>query len=241
MRLATWNCRGKSATNIAHLLDLDVDVAVVCEAQAPVWTTAPNGRVLSGQNRRVQPGYWHEVVVLACSPWSVTLHEAAESAPAWTLPVRVDGPTPFILVGIHTFQATGIPNYEKQIDLVVDWMAEVGDPGPSVVAGDFNSPIETSQKRYDAVAGRLQQRGLLDVYRASRVQAPAHLTEEPTYYRCQQGSVQGFHIDHVWVPAEWAEGAEVRIGDFDTWVASGRSDHVPVVADVRDRRLPGTA
>jgi hypothetical protein len=34
------------------------------------------------------------------------------------------------------------------------------------------------------------------------------------------------------LPARWADDANVEVGDFDTWVASGRSDHVPVVVDV---------
>ncbi|KGH45684.1 hypothetical protein IN07_16515 [Modestobacter caceresii] len=30
---------------------------------------------------------------------------------------------------------------------------------------------------------------------------------------------QPFHIDHVFAPSAWADGAAVESGDFDTWVA----------------------
>jgi len=35
VKLSTWNCCGKFDENLPHLLALDVDVAVVCEARTP--------------------------------------------------------------------------------------------------------------------------------------------------------------------------------------------------------------
>jgi hypothetical protein len=103
VKLATWNCCGKFDTNLLHLLGLDVDVAVLCEAKAPSqWPITSEGRLVTGLSQRVWAESPKELAVVACAPWTLTLHEAAETAPAWMLPVRVIGPTSFTLVGLWT-------------------------------------------------------------------------------------------------------------------------------------------
>lgn len=43
---------------------------------------------------------------------------------------------------------------------------------------------------------------------------------------------QPFHIDHVFVPHEWSSQLSLTVGGYDQWIASRRSDHVPLVVDV---------
>ncbi len=233
MKLATWNCCGKFETNLPHLLDLGVDVAVVCETSATShWPTTSDGRKVTGLSRRVWPDRWKELAVVACAPWTASVHEAAETAPAWTLPVRISGPTPFVVVGLWPVVFPGTLSYVAQIEAAIDWIAEFAE-GPVVLAGDFNAPIATSQRRYDRAEDRLRDLGLLDVYRVCRGLEPGEPPTEATYYQHRRQE-HPFHIDHVMVPAEWAADAKVEIGDFETWVASGRSDHVPVIAELPD-------
>ncbi|SET21747.1 endonuclease/exonuclease/phosphatase family protein [Geodermatophilus poikilotrophus] len=240
MKLATWNCLGKLDTKLPHLLDVGVDVAVLCEAKTPASWPTPDGRGVTGLSRPVQGGGGKELVVVACEPWAVTPHAAADAAPHWTLPVRVNGPMSFTLVALYTAKFPGSRSYEEEIDRAVNWMDEASDGGPFVLAGDFNSPIEKSQKQYDEVARRLERLGLVDVYRAARGLEQGEPPVEATYYRRHQGEVRGFHIDHIWLPAACADGAKVDVGDFDTWIASKRSDHVPVIADIEDSRFAAT-
>src|SRR5688572_18244771 len=82
VKLATWNCRGKLDTKLGHLLGQNVDVAVVCEATAlDSWPVAPGGRAVTGRSRRIWEDSWPQLAVLACEPWAVTPHEAADAAP----------------------------------------------------------------------------------------------------------------------------------------------------------------
>jgi exodeoxyribonuclease-3 len=237
VKLATWNCCGQFDTNLPHLLDLGVDVAVLCEARAPAsWPATPDGRVVTGLSRRVWAESWKELAVVACDPWSVSLHEAAESAPAWTLPVRVSGPTPFTLVALWPVRFDGAPGYVAQIDGAVDWIEQNSADEPVVLAGDFNAPIASSQAQYDTVARRLEALGLLDAYRVSRGLDTGEPPTEATYYHLRRRE-QPFHIDHLMLPATWTDAAKVEVGDFDTWIASGRSDHVPLIAEVPDSRV----
>jgi endonuclease/exonuclease/phosphatase (EEP) superfamily protein YafD len=234
VKLATWNCCGKFDTNLQHLLDLGVDVAVLCEAGTPSpWLATSDGRAVMGLGRRVWVESPKELAVIACEPWTASLHEATESAPDWTLPVRVSGPAQFTLVALWTVVYSGTPGYEAQIDRAIDWIEQSSTDEPVVLAGDFNSPISTSQRRYDKVARRLEDLGLLDVYRVSRGLEADEPPVEATYYHHRRLE-QPFHIDHLWLPAKWTDDAKVEVGDFDTWIASGRSDHAPVVADLRN-------
>ena len=185
---------------------------------------------MTGASRRVWAESSKELAVVACEPWSVSIHEAAETAPAWTLPVRVSGPTPFVVVGLWPVVFPGTLSYVAQIESAIDWIAAFADE-PVVLAGDFNAPIASSQRQYDRADARLRDLGLVDVYRVSRDLEPGEAPTEATYYQHRKPE-RPFHIDHVMVPREWAADAKVDIGDFDTWIATGRSDHVPVIADL---------
>lgn len=43
----------------------------------------------------------------------------------------------------------------------------------------------------------------------------------------------GFHIDYCFVPKQWMDRLDsVQVGSFDGWIASGFSDHAPLIIDV---------
>jgi len=42
-----------------------------------------------------------------------------------------------------------------------------------------------------------------------------------------------YHIDYIFVPEAWEAGLlDVEVGSHADWVASGLSDHVPIVVDL---------
>lgn len=235
MRLGTWNCCLQFGTNLHHLLALEVDVAVVCEAQAvDVWPSTAGGRTVSGITRPVGQGGQKHLAVIGCRPWTMTPHPELESAPPWTLPVLVDGPVPFTMLALWPVKAPGWPaDYVQQIEHAVGWLEEQPIDGPVVVAGDFNAPIAESRARYARVVERFSALGLVDAYLTARDLGPDGVVPEATYYHWRRQGLP-FHIDHVMLPKSWANDAQVEIGDFESWVASGRSDHVPVVVDVAE-------
>ncbi|SDM41538.1 Endonuclease/Exonuclease/phosphatase family protein [Geodermatophilus siccatus] len=142
-------------------------------------------------------------------------------------------------MALYTAKFPGSRSYEAEIDRAVDWIEAASGEGPVVLAGDFNSPITTTQKQYDQVARRLDNLGLVDVYRTARDLEHGEPPVEATYYHHRRRE-RGFHIDHIWLPADWADGAKVDVGDFDTWIAPGLSDHVPVTAHLDDSRFMAT-
>ena len=129
-----------------------------------------------------------------------------------------------------TAKLPGWPDYVPQIAQALEWVAEVAGQDV-VVAGDLNAPISSSQRAYDGVVHRYTELGFVDAYRVTRDLGTGDAPPEPTYFHHWKRD-QPFHIDHVLIPAGWADGATVRVGDYETWVASKRSDHVPVIVDL---------
>jgi len=231
VRIATWNCCGKYEENLGHLLDEDVDLAVVCEAAARSGSPVHGGRDVTGWSQRVWSESYRELAVVARDPYSAVRHPRSGSAPTWMLPMSVSGPVPFTLIGVWTVVYGGALSYVRLLELVTDWLERGRLTEPVVIAGDFNAPITSSQAQYDRVERRLRDLGLVDAYRTTRGLGDGEAVTEPTYYQYRRQE-KPFHIDHVFVPVEWANRVKVEVGDYDTWVGSGRSDHVPVIVEL---------
>ncbi|WP_164700294.1 endonuclease/exonuclease/phosphatase family protein [Modestobacter sp. KNN46-3] len=168
-----------------------------------------DGRSVTGLGRRVWSGSSKEPVVVAREPWMVTLHEHAGSAPAWVLPVRVSGPTSFTLVAVWTLVFQGTPGYVAQLDRAADWVEPFSTKAPTVLAGDLNAPISSTQNAYDKVERRLNELGLVDAYRVAHGLELDEQPTEPTYFHHRRQD-QPFHIDHVFVPPPGRTGRRSR-------------------------------
>jgi endonuclease/exonuclease/phosphatase family metal-dependent hydrolase len=108
--------------------------------------------------------------------------------------------------------------------------------GPVVLAGDLNAPIQSNvagARQHADSAARLLAHGLISAFTVAR--GDADPLTAPTLYH-QWKAQQAFHIDHAFVPKEWTGGIELSVGSYADWVATKRSDHVPLIIDLP---LPG--
>lgn len=243
LRLVTWNCCGKTQLNVPWLLGLQPDVAVLVEASARLTADVPGVTWLSKAPYSDSPKH---IAALARAPWRVADHPLADSVPGWVLPVAVDGPTPFTLLAVHTIERPGWPKYPAQVaQLVSDVLPMI--EGDLVVAGDFNVPIQKTVRAHAMNDEALRAMGLRNAFLAANdidVDAaysgeldgqPGVALQTPTYFHHRRAD-RGFHIDHVYVPETWLDGGlRVAVGAYDEWVATGRSDHVPVTVDLAPR------
>ena len=71
-----------------------------------------------------------------------------------------------------------------------------------------------------------------DLYRDGPDALPSPALQEPTYYHWRRRDLP-WHIDHVFVRRDWTDGIATSVGSYDDWVATGHSDHVPVVVDLQ--------
>lgn len=219
MRIVTWNCCGKFESNYRHLHGLGFDVAVVQEC-TPL-SDSP-GVTSFIKNPTSDPRSTKHLGLFARDPWTLTALEVDDMP--WLVAATVDGPLPHTILGVWTQGPSVVDHrtsYTAQVGFVVDRLLS-GLDGPVVVAGDFNAPGNDADsiRQHRANVAALEAHGLVSVGSGSEV---------PTYFHQRREPAQ-FSIDHVFIPKEW--NASMQVGSFQDWVATGRSDHVPVLVDV---------
>jgi endonuclease/exonuclease/phosphatase (EEP) superfamily protein YafD len=242
VRFVAWNCCERFDRNYLHLRDLDFDVAVVCEC-GPFDPGLGEAREVTAVLKLAvdQPGQTKQIGVLARDPWRVEELPLVEDQP-WLLCARVTGPLDFTVLAVWALGpewVEGRLSYATQTGRVVAQALPAVD-GPVVVAGDLNAPIlssSTSTRLHADNVDRLLAGGLMSAFTAARGEADP-LTE-PTYFH-RWNAAQPFHIDHVFLPKEWISGIELSIGTYEEWVATKRSDHVPIVVDLSPPVTSGT-
>jgi len=236
VRLVAWNSCERFDRNFVHLRDLCFDIAVVTEC-GPFEVGLDQVReVTSVLKPGVDgPGHTKHLGVLAQEPWRVEPLPLVDDQP-WLLPARVTGPVDLTVLAVWALGPEWVPgrlSYAAQTARVI---AEVLPQleGPVVLAGDLNAPIAGSARQHAANVAALATLGMVSAWTVARPGVdPA---TEPTLFH-QWKRDQPFHIDHVFVPEAWAEDVSVTVGGYDDWVATKRSDHVPLVVDVAPRQL----
>jgi hypothetical protein len=239
MRLVAWNCNERFNRNYLHLRDLDFDVAVVTEC-GPFEREPNETRAVSSvlQLAVDQPGHTKHIGVLAQDPWRVEALPLVVSQP-WVLPVKITGPVDFTVLAVWALGANWVAgrlSYAAQTARVV---AEVlpSIVGPVVLAGDLNAPISSASadaRRHANTVRELAALGLVSAFTTTR--GEVNPLTEPTLYH-QRKLEQPFHIDHVFISKKWTSSIEVTVGTFDDWVATKRSDHVPIIIDMPARDM----
>lgn len=239
MRLIAWNCNERFNRNFLHLRDLDFDVAVVTEC-GPFDRELTETRTVSSVLKLAvdQPGHTKHIGVLARAPWRVEPLPLVANQP-WVLPVRVTGPVDFTVLAVWALGANWVEgrlSYAAQTARVV---AEVlpSIVGSVVLAGDLNAPISSAPadaRRHANTVRELAGLGLVSAFTTTRGELDP-LTE-PTLYH-QRKLDRPFHIDHVYISQEWTSGVQVTVGTYQDWVATKRSDHVPIIVDIASRDM----
>lgn len=243
MRLIAWNCNERFDRNYLHLRDLDFDVAVVSECgpfEPELMVTRTGSSVL--KLAVDQPRHTKHIGVLAQEPWHVDALPLIPNQP-WLLPVKVTGPVDFTVLAVWALGpewVEGRLSYAAQTARVIAGVLP-SIVGPVVLAGDLNAPISstpTDAGRHASSVSRLAALGLVSAFTTARGEVDP-LTE-PTLYH-QRKFEKPFHIDHVFVTRSWTRGIEVTVGTYANWVATKRSDHVPIIVDMPSPdRFPAT-
>ncbi len=228
----SWNLRGATDAKWDHLLSLRPSVAVLPEAaRDPV----------RARSSLLEPSTdWHWVGSNDRKGLAVATFDRPSGALAsgasgrWAVGARSGRLT---VVGIWSAPAqTGA--YAREVERGLDAHARWLDPEADVVvAGDFNVAGGGSAA-FDRLRAKLASFGLFSAYHELRGE-PFGAETWPTYYH-HRNRARPFHIDYCFLSTPLlARATAVEIGGYDDWVASGRSDHVPVVVEF-DERPPVT-
>lgn len=233
MRLVEWNCRSKFAGKLAALEALGPDVAVLSEA--PLANPRPSDTLTEGALSWASVGEF-SFKGLAVAGFGDVLAVAAPAAGSGTWSVVAMHPAGFQVIGIWSCPPTASGrSYGIEVLDTLEAHAESIATTPTVIAGDFNIEFGGAEDHrihsFAQVVDRMAELGLVSAYHAW---AGVEHGAEPVkthFYRTHEA--EGFHIDFVFVPASWVSRLRsVEVGSHRDWVATGLSDHVPIVVDV---------
>jgi len=227
MRLGTWNCQTGLAANWEAIEALNADVLAIQECEPGIRAQVESH---DGWACEFQPGRWHKgLAVLARSPYEI---EAREPAEPFCISTAISGPARFRFVGFWAMTEKDVGyTYTRQATRVIDQLPD--DGVPTVLAGDFNASKSQGHLRN---VQRLAARGLVSAYHAHHCVDHSAVEADPTSYYLWQES-RRYHMDFVFVPAEWRIHA-VEVGGFKDYSRpGGMSDHVPIVVDVSEEAI----
>ncbi|HEY3058476.1 MAG TPA: hypothetical protein VGL99_05825 [Chloroflexota bacterium] len=241
MRLVTWNCRSGFHRKLAALRALTPDLAIVPECtsldilsvKAP--GLIPTGAVWIGDNPN------KGLAVFSFGSYRLTQDDAYDPAIQYALPVRVDGP------GNSTFHLLALWAHHGLSGRTV---ATVGPvlralavyeqflcARPSIVAGDFNNHIrwDKTGKAWNQAntVATFERMGFVSAYHVFQGLAQGAERHPTFYWRTRSVDGPTYHIDYVFLPqASLPHLQSIEIGTRDDWIATGLSDHTPLILDL---------
>lgn len=246
MRLVVWNLCGATDRKWPHLEALRPDIAVLPEA-ARQPKALSRGDTLFGD----VPPHWHWVGVNPAKGLAVATFGRPSGVVTtvatgrWSVAVRAGK---LVVLGVWSCPSqTGAAGYTAEVVRAIDTHERVlrGAAGV-VVAGDFN--VDGKVAGWRKIQPRLAALGLVSAYHHYTGEGFG-LESAPTYFH-QRKSTAPFHIDFCFlsehllgqvseqglrqVSGQVLEQSfqHVSLGSFDDWVATGVSDHVPLVVDL---------
>jgi hypothetical protein len=131
MRLVTWNCcRGSYSQKASFLEALAPDIAVIQECAKPTCET--DQCLWFGHNPR------QGIAVFANGPYRIRALPRAARVPRYAIPIKVAGPTNFLLIAVWSKGGQANP-YVEGVVRAVRLYRKLFAQYPTVLAGDLNS------------------------------------------------------------------------------------------------------
>jgi endonuclease/exonuclease/phosphatase family metal-dependent hydrolase len=212
---------------------LDPDVAVICEG--PRHSPRPAPTLLEPAVAWHAAGdLCHKHVAIGSSRLALEALEARTGQGQWAVAGRLAG-APDIL-GIWSRPTNpGAANYGASVTATLGaWADQLAD-GQMLVAGDFNVGFPIAREGRTRYARQLvrtwEALGLVSVYHFF-FDVQMGQESRATFFDERRREL-GWHIDYVLMHRRHLHRVRnVELGDFWEWVASGRSDHVPLIVDL---------
>lgn len=243
LRVVAWNCYGNVDRKFSRVIDAFApDVVIVPESE-------PNPA--AAQQSLLAPAAPHAWIgdrgepskglgLFAPSASSLTVLRTSEEQPAgeWIV-ADVSGPQSTRVIGAvmrpHPGGGRGWPTpYIATTADMLDHVADLIVETPTIVGGDFNFSAQSSGQRVRSIFDHFRDaHGLRSAYHVFFDVEPGDESHMTLSWRWDQTSQ--FHCDLVFVPDSY-EVLGVHVGAYDAWTGDGattRSDHVPVVVDLR--------
>ncbi len=241
MRLVSWNCRSGFHRKLEALLALTPDIAIIpeCSSLDILQTKAPHlsptSSVWIGDDPNKGLG------VFSFGPYHLIRHDAYDPSIQYALPVRVEGPRAdtFHLLALwahHGLAGRTMATFGpvlRALALYEQFLCA----RPSIVAGDFNNHIRWDKtgktwNHANSVAA-FERMGFVSAYHVFHGLAQGAERHPTFYWRTRSVDGPTYHIDYVFLTrASLTHLQSIEIGTRDAWIATGLSDHVPLIVDL---------
>lgn len=232
MRLVAWNANhnGKRRSfdeNLRLLAPLNGDILVLSETAGP-----PAGHPLGAH--WIGPGA-PGLAVVAPNGLTLTPHPLNNGAPSLMGAFHVNGRIAFDLLAAWPVQGMRGPTYHQILMAGLDRYADFLRSTRTILVGDLNSSSRVSRQRttHPRFVQRAESLGLVSAYHV--LTGEPHGEETIATYRHSTGPTREFHLDYCFVGQPICGSATLRILNDADW--AGRSDHFPLVLDLRDELL----
>src|SRR5208282_5112801 len=200
------------------LYELRPDVAVVPECSRDALRTCEQEGYSTcwvGDNKNKGLG------VLAAKPWLLEIEKRPTEK--WIAPVKVSGPTNFLLLAVWATRVGEIKelNYIGQVFEAIrkhpKWFSR---SRPVVMCGDFNSNATFDHARklrnHSAVVKLLADKNMVSAYHAFFKEEQGEETKKTHFW--QYKKEHRFHIDYIFVPSHWASRiTNLQVGTYRKW------------------------
>ena len=228
LRIVTWNCRNGPFDEKSALLDIfKPDIKIIQEIPGPgkkndehcIWFPS---RLTDKKG----------VAIISSDELTMTCNPPSPDLPEVFVPVKISGKISFNLLAVWAQKEM---NYIESFEPILNTYQDFLSASPSVITGDFNSNAQADKKHskfnHSKVVKKLEKEfNLISAYHSNR-QVIHGQEKENTFYQ-NYNEHKPFHIDYCFIPTIWTV-ENVRIGSFADWCQTKKSDHVPVVVDVR--------
>jgi exodeoxyribonuclease-3 len=239
VRIVSWNCGSGFHCKTKALVALKPDVAIVQECAdldtlaTKVPEFSPTAALWAGDNRNRGLG------VFSFGQYTLIPADIRDFSITYALPVRAMGPNTFNLLALWAHYgraplrlATPGPTLAA-LGAYASFLAE----RPAIMAGDLNNhvrwdkPGKASNHINTVIASAAL--GLVSAYHAFYGLAQGAERHATLYWRDRTRFGPTFHIDYVFVPYEATDLLRsVRVGSYSKWIATGLSDHAPLIIDL---------
>ena len=238
MRIVSWNCGSGFHRKVGALSALAPDIAVIQEC-ADLDTLArkspefvPSDALWIGDNPNRGLG------VFSFGQYRLAQANAEAVAITYALPARVIGPSTFNLVALwaHYGKTPIRVGALGPTLLALRAYASLLLEQPSIVAGDLNNHIRwdkpgKASNHANAVTASAAL-GLVSAYHAFHGLEQGAERHPTLYWRDRTRTGPTFHIDYIFVPRSTTNLLRrVSLGSYAKWVATGLSDHAPLIVD----------